>query len=50
MHEGYVANIKALAPALSAQGVDWLGQAVDALCSRAGVLFPALGLFSPGKR
>jgi bifunctional UDP-N-acetylglucosamine pyrophosphorylase/glucosamine-1-phosphate N-acetyltransferase len=50
MHEGYVANIKALTPALSAQGVDWLGQAVDALCSRAGALFPALGLFSPGKR
>jgi hypothetical protein len=46
----YIPAIKGLTPALAAQGVEWLGQIVDSLCSRADALFPSLGLCAPGKR
>ncbi len=46
----YIAAVKALTPALSGQGVQWLEQIVDSLCTRADALFPSLSLFAPGKR
>ncbi len=46
----YVAAIKGLTPALSGQGVQWLQEIVDSLCTRADALFPSLSLFAPGKR
>jgi bifunctional UDP-N-acetylglucosamine pyrophosphorylase / glucosamine-1-phosphate N-acetyltransferase len=46
----YIAAIKGLTPALSGQGVQWLEEIVDLLCTRADALFPSLGLFAPGKR
>lgn len=48
--DSYVAAIKRLTPALSSQGVQWLEGIVDSLCTRAGALFPSLGLLAPGKR
>jgi bifunctional UDP-N-acetylglucosamine pyrophosphorylase/glucosamine-1-phosphate N-acetyltransferase len=46
----YIKAIKSLTPALSAQGVEWLEQTVDALCVRADALLPSLGVCAPGKR
>jgi hypothetical protein len=46
----YIPAIKGLTPALAGQGVQWLGQIVDSLCTRADALFPSLGICAPGKR
>jgi len=46
----YITAIKGLAPALSGQGVQWLEEIVDSLCTRADALFPSLSLFASGKR
>jgi len=46
----YIAAIKGLTPALSGQGVQWLDEIVDSLCTRADALFPSLSLCAPGKR
>ena len=46
----YFAAIRGLTPALSGQGVRWLEEIVDSLCTRADALFPSLSLFASGKR
>jgi bifunctional UDP-N-acetylglucosamine pyrophosphorylase / glucosamine-1-phosphate N-acetyltransferase len=46
----YIDTIKALTPALSGQGVQWLQHTVDGLCVRADALLPSLGICAPGKR
>ncbi len=46
----YTAAIKGLTPALSGQGVQWLDEIVDSLCTRADALFPSLSLCAPGTR
>jgi bifunctional UDP-N-acetylglucosamine pyrophosphorylase / glucosamine-1-phosphate N-acetyltransferase len=46
----YIPAIKSLTPTVSGQGVQWLEQMVDNLCSRADAVLPSLGLFAPGKR
>ncbi len=43
--DGYVETIQSLTPGLSALGVHWLRQIVDALCGKADALLPAVDLF-----
>ncbi len=45
---GYIETIQGLTRALSALGVEWLQQVVDALIGEAGALLPELGL-QPGR-
>ena len=45
---GYVETIQSLTRALSALGVEWLQQVVDALVGEADALLPELGL-QPGR-
>ena len=43
--DDYIQTIQHLTPELSAMGVQWLQQIVDALCGRAGTLLRSLDLF-----
>jgi UDP-N-acetylglucosamine/UDP-N-acetylgalactosamine diphosphorylase len=43
--QGYIQAVQGLTPGSRNAGVDWLQEIVDALCRRAGMLLPSLGLF-----